>query len=360
MQRNKFSTFIQDHDLVENIIHVSNFRQFDYQRARLAQSVERETLNLKVVGSTPTPLKNEKQQLPLVSLLSLNQDGIKNFIVTSNDGLKIYAEEVGDPQKPTIIFLHGYLGTRLVWEPQFTSKSLREKFHLVRWDERGCGASDSPNDITKYNNVDLYADDLNAVIEKATRGNQKKKVILVGWSRGNLVAFLYLKKYGQQKLAGFIFVAATIDLGEIVPVINEIVPNTYSADLVTAVNATSKFINLFPAKPLDPRVKAFFLGGAITSPPTNREGSLTSIFKYGDNDGYVNIFRNITTPILAIFGADDRLVNTPVSSAKVLATNSRATLIIYPKAGHLLFWDVYEDFNRDIGKFVKKIFGKGN
>ncbi|KAG9292420.1 hypothetical protein G9A89_015290 [Geosiphon pyriformis] len=306
------------------------------------------------------PLKNEEQQLPLVSLLSSNQNEIKNFTVTSNDGLKIYAEEVGDPEKPTIIFLHGYLGTRLVWEPQFTSKSLREKFHLVRWDERGSGASESPNDITKYNNVDFYADDLNALIEKATRGDQKKKVILIGWSRGNNVALLYLKKYGQEKLAGFIFVAGLIELGEILPAAAEIIPSTLSDDFVTAVNGTRQFIDLLSAGPLDPRIKAFFLGGAIASSPTNNQGSTAAIIEDAKNDGYVNVFRNITVPILAIFGADDRLINTPITSAKVLATNSRATAIIYPNAGHLLFWDVYEDFNRDISKFAENIFRSEN
>ncbi|KAG9292413.1 hypothetical protein G9A89_015283 [Geosiphon pyriformis] len=303
------------------------------------------------------PLKN---QIPPVSFLSLNQNGIKNFTVTSNDELKIYAEEVGDPEKPTIVFLHGYMATRLVWEPQFASKSLREKFHLVRWDDRGCGASESPNNITKYNNVDFYADDLNAVIEKATRGNRKKKVILVGWSRGNLVALLYLKKYGQEKLAGFVFVAGSLDMAGFSSAAVELVPITFSDDLVTAVNAFSTFIDDFSARPLDPRIKAFFLGGAITSPPTNHQGSTAAIFGYVENDGYVNVFRNITAPILAIFGADDRLINTPVSSAKVLATNSRATQITYPNAGHLLFWDVYEDFNRGIEKFVEKIIKDEN
>ncbi|KAG9292414.1 hypothetical protein G9A89_015284 [Geosiphon pyriformis] len=315
---------------------------------------------LKVNEFLVRPLKNEKQQLPLVSFLSLNQDGIKNFTVTSNDGLKIYAEEVGDPQKPTIIFLNGYSGTRLGWEPQFASKSLREKFHLVRWDDRGCGASESPNNIAKYNKTDFYADDLNAVIEKATGGNQKKKVILIGWSRGNLVVLLYLKKYGQEKLAGFIFVAGLIEVGEILPAAAELIPSTLSDDLVTVVNGTRQFIDLFSVKPLDPRIKTFFLGGAITSPPTNHQGSTAAIFGYAENDGYVNVFRNITAPILAIFGAHDRLINTPITSAKVLATNSRATVIIYPNAGHLLFWDVYEDFNRDIGEFAGKIFKDGN
>ncbi|KAG9292404.1 hypothetical protein G9A89_015274 [Geosiphon pyriformis] len=300
------------------------------------------------------PLKNENQQLSQASLLSLDQNGIKNFTVTSNDGLKIYVEEVGDPQKPTIVFLHGYIATRLAWEPQFASKSLREKFHLVRWDERGCGASESPNNITKYNKIDFYADDLNAVIEKATGGNQKKKVILVAWSRGNLVALLYLKKYGQQKLAGYVFVAGSLENEGFSSAAAKLIPITLSEDLVTAVNASSDFIDNFSVRPLDPRIKAFFLGGAITSPPTNHQGSTAAIFGYVENDGYVNVFRNITAPILAIFGADDRLINTPVSSAKVLATNSRATQITYPNVGHILFWNVYEDFNRDIGEFAEK------
>ncbi|KAG9292417.1 hypothetical protein G9A89_015287 [Geosiphon pyriformis] len=306
-----------------------------------------------------SPLKNEKQLLPQESLLSSNQNEIKNFTVTSNYGLKIYAEEVGDPQKPTIVFLHGYMATRLDWEPQFTSKYLREKFHLVRWDERGSGASESPNDITKYNNVDFYADDLNALIEKATRGNRKKKVILVGWSRGNLVALLYLKKYGQEKLAGFVFVVGSLEREEFSSAALELIPSTLSDDLVTAVNAISKLIDL-SARPLDPRIKASLLGGVITSPPTARQGSTPAFFNFGENDGFFNVFHNITTPILAIFGSDDRIINTPVSSAKVLATNSRTILIIYPNASHSLSSEVYEDFNRDIGKFTEKIFCNGN
>ncbi|KAG9292476.1 hypothetical protein G9A89_001549 [Geosiphon pyriformis] len=307
-----------------------------------------------------SPLKNENQQLPEISLLSLNQNGIKNFIVTSNDGLKIYAEEIGDPQQPTIIFLHGYLGTRLVWEPQFASKSLRENFHLVRWDERGCGASESPNNITKYNNLDFYADDLNAVIEKATRGNQKKKVILIAWSRGNLFVLWYLKNYGQEKLAGFVFVAGFLELEGVLPAPIELLNSTLSDDLVTGVNGCGKFIDIITSRPFDPRIKAFLLGGAIISPPTSRQGSQTAILQYVANNSFINIFRNLTIPILAIFGADDRIVNTPVTSAKVLAINSKATQITYPNTGHFLLWEVYNDFNHDIRKFAKNIFGNRN
>ena len=57
---------------------------------------------------------------------------IKTINVVSSDGGKIYAEAVGDPSKPAIVFIPGYSLPSLVFQKQFEDGDLLKEFYLVR------------------------------------------------------------------------------------------------------------------------------------------------------------------------------------------------------------------------------------
>jgi hypothetical protein len=51
--------------------------------------------------------------------------------VTSEDGTTIFAQAAGDTSHPTLVFVHGFALSALVWNDIMRDKMLLEKFHLV-------------------------------------------------------------------------------------------------------------------------------------------------------------------------------------------------------------------------------------
>ena len=108
------------------------------------------------------------------------------------DGIRLYYKDTGNPDRPVILFIHGWSQTHAAWVRQFNS-DLAEEFHLVSFDLRGHGYSECPSGEEYYLDSKLYADDLLALISRY----KEQALILVGWSSGALVIGDYLRRHGQ-------------------------------------------------------------------------------------------------------------------------------------------------------------------
>jgi len=100
-------------------------------------------------------------------------------MLKSADGTSIYADATGNPQNPSIVFIHGMALTCAVFDQLFAHKELLEKFYLVRYDMRGHGRSGKPETEAEHISL-LYANDFEAVVH----GFGLKKPAFVGWSLG--------------------------------------------------------------------------------------------------------------------------------------------------------------------------------
>jgi len=78
------------------------------------------------------------------------------------DGVRIYYEDEG--RGPALLLTHGYSATLRMWEPQVVA--LANRFRVIRWDMRGHGASDSPEDPSAYTHAATVAD-MAAVLDVA-------------------------------------------------------------------------------------------------------------------------------------------------------------------------------------------------
>lgn len=52
--------------------------------------------------------------------------------VTSEDGTRIWADHIGDPSKPAVVFIPGFSCTSLAFEKQWNDPALLKDLHLVR------------------------------------------------------------------------------------------------------------------------------------------------------------------------------------------------------------------------------------
>ncbi|GAB2956533.1 SDR family oxidoreductase [Amycolatopsis acidiphila] len=96
--------------------------------------------------------------------------------VVSGD-VRLAVFEEGPADAPTVLLVHGYPDTHTVWDD--VAAQLATRFHVVRYDVRGAGASDSPRGTAAYRLPHLK-DDLFAVAD-AVSPDEPVHVVAHDW-----------------------------------------------------------------------------------------------------------------------------------------------------------------------------------
>ena len=80
--------------------------------------------------------------------------GVERKVVTLGNGLRMGYVELGDPGKPTLVFLHGFTNSSLGYLP--LGRLLAQRYHVFLLDQRGHGVSDKPECC--YTRLDMAYD----------------------------------------------------------------------------------------------------------------------------------------------------------------------------------------------------------
>ncbi|MHA1488442.1 MAG: alpha/beta fold hydrolase [Promethearchaeota archaeon] len=100
------------------------------------------------------------------------------------NGIKICYEIRGEGE--TLILIHGFGVKKEVYVAQFGF--LSENFRVIRFDNRGAGKSDRPNE--PYT-MEMFADDINGLMDYL----KIEKAHVLGWSLGGMIAQHFVIKY---------------------------------------------------------------------------------------------------------------------------------------------------------------------
>lgn len=65
--------------------------------------------------------------------------------VTASDGVRLAVYAQGDPEKPTVLAVHGYPDDHTVWDDVLAA--LVERYQVVSYDVRGAGSSAPRTDV---------------------------------------------------------------------------------------------------------------------------------------------------------------------------------------------------------------------
>lgn len=87
--------------------------------------------------------------------------------VVSDDGTRLAVYEEGRPDGPTVILVHGWPDSHVLWDG--VVPLLADRFRVIRYDNRGAAASSSPDKWTSYT-MAHFADDFAAVAEALSPG----------------------------------------------------------------------------------------------------------------------------------------------------------------------------------------------
>ncbi|HYB38298.1 MAG TPA: SDR family oxidoreductase [Mycobacterium sp.] len=118
--------------------------------------------------------------------------------VDSADGVRIAVYEEGNPDGPTVVLVHGWPDSHVLWDG--VVPLLAERFRIVRYDNRGVGGSSTPKPVSAYT-MAHFADDFAAVIGAYSPG-QPVHVLAHDW--GSVGVWEYLSRPGaSDRVASF-------------------------------------------------------------------------------------------------------------------------------------------------------------
>jgi len=267
--------------------------------------------------------------------------------VVGSHQVKLAVQEWGVPTGKPILFLHAWSQSHLGWLPQIQS-DLAQQYRLITVDLRGHGNSEKPLDKTQYNNADVWAGDLNAVITHLAL----EDVVLVGWSYGTLVIADYIKKYGQTKVAAINFVGGTSGLGvdrvsQYFGTDAEASMQAFDATLPTQALGMVAVANMMVPDNLDKALYGFLIATNMVVPPLVRQAMVARQIDHQAT------YESLTVPVLFTHGEQDTGV-LPIAAREGVTFVQNGQLSLYPAANHGPQWYDPKRFNQELAALVEK------
>lgn len=119
---------------------------------------------------------------------------ITERFVDSADGTRIAVYEQGDPDGPTLVLVHGWPDSHVLWDA--VVPLLADRFRVIRYDNRGVGKSAVPKPFSSYT-MARFADDFAAVTTAVSAG-APVHVLAHDW--GSVGVWEYLARAGSSSV----------------------------------------------------------------------------------------------------------------------------------------------------------------
>jgi non-heme chloroperoxidase len=270
--------------------------------------------------------------------------------ITTKDGTEIYYKDWGAGQP--VVLSHGWPLNSDSWEAQMLFLA-DYGFRVIAHDRRGHGRSSQP---WNGNEMDTYADDLAALMEKL----DLKGVTLIGFSTGGGEVARYICRHGTARLAKAALISAVPPLmlkteqnPDGLPI--EVFDGLRNGSLADRSQlykeiASGPFFgfNRPNAKVSEGASDWFWLQGM----QAGHKNAFDCIKAFSETD-FTEDLKKFDVPTLIIHGDDDQIV--PIGAAAIAAAKlvKNATLKIYPGAPHGLTDTHKDQLNADLLSFLK-------
>lgn len=262
---------------------------------------------------------------------------------------RLHVREWGDADGRPILFVHGWSQCHLYWSRQIESP-LAEEFRLVAFDLRGHGMSEAPLEEEPYTDADLWADDVQVIIDEL----DLDQPVLVGHSYGGYVICDYVRAHGQRAIGAIDFVGAATTATEeafgtlIGPGLLDHFGGATADDLPTNIQAMREFLRALPAKSLPREDFESALAWNMVVPARIRANLFAREI---DSD---DVLQSLTVPVLVTHGRADTAV-LPAMAEHVLEVCPTAEASWYDGVGHLSNLEEPERFNRELGDLARSV-----
>ncbi|EIW74739.1 alpha beta-hydrolase [Coniophora puteana RWD-64-598 SS2] len=271
----------------------------------------------------------------------------------STDGNDIYAEAVGDPSKPAVVLVHGFMLSAGAFDNLFADQKLLDKLYLIRYDVRGQGRSGKPADAEGHASS-LYAADFKTVLDAFG----VKKAVYCGWSLGGNGAADICTHLDPNPLTGIVFMCALpyIDPGLIAACGTETLGGLLGGvmadeQVAPAMDTRLRFVEtLFKDHTSIPwDVKFAWLGAGCYMKPADCRNAVgraqdgTKMLEAGKNG----------LPALAVVAADDEQVKGEETAKAMQPHFKNFTVARIANSGHAVHIDQQDEFVKVLLSFVQ-------
>lgn len=273
--------------------------------------------------------------------------------VAADDGTPLFVKDWGPRNGPVVVFSHGWPLNADSWESQMQFLA-EHGFRVIAHDRRGHGRSGQP---WTGNNMDQYADDLDAVL----RALDVKRATLVGFSTGGGEVARYIGRHGTARVAKAVLVSAVTPIMGQTPSHPEGVPTAVFDSLRQASLANRAQLykdiasgpffgfNRPGAKVSPGLVDSFFAQGMQAGSKATYD-SIDAFF-YSD---FRDDLKKFDIPTLVIHGTDDQIVPIDTTGRATAKLVKGARLIEYAGGPHGIT-DTHKDrLNQDLLDFVRQ------
>jgi non-heme chloroperoxidase len=268
---------------------------------------------------------------------------------TTQDGAEIYYKDWGAGQP--VVFSHGWPLSADAFEDQMTFLVPRG-FRCIAHDRRGHGRSSQP---WNGNDMDTYADDLAALVEKL----DLKNAIHVGHSTGGGEVARYIGRHGTKRVAKAVLISAVPPLMLKTAANPEGLPIEVFDGLRANVQADrSQFFrdlsmpfygyNRPGAKVSEGVRESFWLQGMLAGYPAAYE----CIKQFSETD-FTEDLKKIDVPTLILHGDADQIVPIVAAGLKSAKIVKGATLKVIPGAPHGMCTTLKDQINADLIEFFQ-------
>lgn len=270
--------------------------------------------------------------------------------VVTNDGAEIYYKDWGAGQP--VVFSHGWPLSSEAWAGQMLF-FVQRGYRVIAHDRRGHGRS---TQTFTHNDMDSYADDLAAVMDKL----DLKDAVLVGHSTGGGEVSRYIGRHGTNRVAKAVLISA------VPPIMIRTDGNPEGLPIEV-------FDGLRASVAKDP--SQFYKDFAVLFYGANRPGAkvsqglLDQIWLLSMQAGVKNVYdcikafsetdftedlKKFDVPTLLLHGEDDQIVPVGDSARKSANLIRNVEAIYYPDAPHGITATHMDQVNGDLLAFLKQ------
>lgn len=252
-------------------------------------------------------------------------------------GVTLDYAEAGDPQGPPIVFVHGYLDSRRIWEPALPH--LPQQHRLVFVSQRGFGDADKPQ--AGFTQTD-YVKDLEAFLDAIGI----KQAAIVGHSMGGLIAH-YFAVRNPAKVTRLVLVGTAPTAAN-----SAIVGGTVMDEINKLSDPIDPgFVRLSQGEqirtPVPDSVLDAIVAETLKAPARSWQGAMAGML----GEDHAARLTEIKCPVLILYGDGD-MYFTVADQRELQRLIPRARLKVYPGVGHGLQWEKPVEFARDLALFL--------
>ena len=275
--------------------------------------------------------------LALPSLISAAP--LRDCYFKTSDGVRLHYVEAGSGSE-TLIFVPGWMMPAAVFEAQV--KGLSERFRVIAFDPRSQGKSEL---FGGAHTPALRSRDLQELLNEVRAENP----ILVGWSLGVMEVLDYLARYKRTNIAGLVLIDNSIGMGK-PPASSGKSSQSGSASKDRAAYLKDFILGL-TKKPMPHGMYETILASASRMP---RSIAQELVNKPYPREYWRDTLLAQKVPVL--YAIRPRFEE----QGRILASHKSmlASVEVFPKAGHALFIDESEKFNRLVSEFAEKTWAR--